>query len=228
MSSADSSDNKESPEISSGWLEMRLGITMIWRFRLIVGVGCLAALCAWSGPVSAQSLGDLARLEEARRKAIKAPVKVYTNDSLVQIPGETIPTPPGPAPIAPNPAPASVTDSSAKPPAGAPGATGATPETPATDALKTPEYWRKRIGDARDQRDRNKVYLEALQSRINGLWADFTARDDPAQRAVLLAERQRALNEQERLTKEQQELEKQIAAIEEEARRAGVPPGWLR
>jgi hypothetical protein len=36
------------------------------------------------------------------------------------------------------------------------------------------------------------------------------------------------LNELERLTKDQQDLDKRITAIEEEARRAGVPPGWLR
>jgi len=201
---------------------------MIWRIRLVVGISGLAALCAWSGTAHAQSLGDIARLEEARRKAIRADVKVYTNDSLVPIPGETIPTPPGPAPLAPNPMAASGAAAVANAPGGVPAAAEAVSDTPDAGPMKTPEYWRKRIGDARDQRDRNKVYLEALQSRINALWTDFTARDDPAQRALLVAERQRALNEVDRLTKEQQEIEKQIAAIEEEARRAGVPPGWLR
>ena len=33
-------------------------------------------------PVGAQSLADVARAEEARRKALKAPVKVYTNEDL--------------------------------------------------------------------------------------------------------------------------------------------------
>jgi hypothetical protein len=200
---------------------------MIWRCRLATAIGILTALCAGARPASAQSLGDLARQEEARRKAIKSPAKVYTNDSLVRIPGETIPTPPGTVPVMPRPA----TDGTAKPEADAPAAAAAppaTPATPAADPAKTPEYWRKRIGDARDQRDRNRLYLDALQSRINGLWADFTARDDPSQRALIATDRQRALNELDRLTKDQQELEKQIASIEEEARRAGVPPGWLR
>jgi len=197
---------------------------MTWRCRLVIGIGVMAAVCAGARPASGQSLGDLARQEEARRKAIKAPVKVYTNDSLVRIPGETIPTPPGPVPATPGPA----TDRPAKPEADAPTAIGTPPAKPEADPATTPAYWRKRIGDVRDQRDRNKVYLDALQSRINGLWADFTARDDPAQRALIAAERQRALNEQDRLTKEQRELEKQMASIEEEARRAGVPPGWLR
>jgi hypothetical protein len=191
-------------------------------YRLVIGIAVVGALCAGAAPASAQSLADIARQEEARRKAIKAPVKVYTNDNLVLIPGETIPTPPGPAMPRPS------NDPSVTPATDTPAAAGMTPATPVPDPAKTPEYWRQRMGDARDQRDRNKVYLDSLQSRINGLWADFTARDDPAQRAVIAADRQRALNELERLTKEQQALEKQMAAIEEEARRAGVPPGWLR
>ena len=198
-------------------------MTPCWR--LVIGIGVMAAICGGARPAPAQSLVEAARLEEARRKAVKAPVpvKTYTNDSLVTIPGETIPTPPGPVPATPKP----VTDPSAKPAADAP-ATGTAAVKPAVDPAKTPEYWRKRVGDIRDQLDRNKVYLDSLQSRINGLWTDFTARDDPAQRNLIFADRQRALNEQERLTKDQQELEKQLAAVEEEARRAGVPPGWLR
>jgi hypothetical protein len=197
---------------------------MTWRYRVMVGIGVVAALWAGAQWATAQSLADIARLEEARRKAVKTPVKQYTNDSLVHIPGEMIPTPPGPASAAPKTA----ADPSAPPTGDAQAAAGTAPATPAPDPAKTPEYWRKRLGDVRDQRDRNRVYLDALQSRINGLWADFTARDDPAQRAQIGAERQRALNELERLTKEQLDLEKRMTSIEEEARRAGVPPGWLR
>ena len=70
--------------------------------------------------------------------------------------------------------------------------------------------------------------MEAVQSRINALTTDFYARDDPYQRAQIGLERQKALAELERMKKDQEELEKQIADIEEEARRANVPPGWLR
>ncbi len=70
--------------------------------------------------------------------------------------------------------------------------------------------------------------LEALQSRINGLLADFTARDDPAQRSVIAENRQKALDELARLQKEQAALEKAIEDIHEEARRLRIPPGWLR
>ena len=82
--------------------------------------------------------------------------------------------------------------------------------------------------DARQQRDSNAITVDALQSQINALWADFTARDDPAQRALIGANRQKALDELDRCRAQQVQLDKAILDIEEEARRAGVPPGWLR
>lgn len=173
----------------------------------------LAALAA-----HAQSLGDLARREAERRKAVKVPAKVYTNENI--LPALPVTPPPDEA-AAPGAAAASTPAVQAeRPPTPA--------ERPPDDPRKTESYWRERITAARQQRDRNIVYMEALQSRINGLWADFTARDDPAQRAVIAAERQRALDELERLKQEQANLEKQILDIEDDARRSGVPPGWIR
>jgi hypothetical protein len=84
------------------------------------------------------------------------------------------------------------------------------------------------MADARLQRDRNAFLMEAVQSRINALTADFTAWDDPYQRARIGEDRQRAIAELGRMTQEQAAIEKQIADIEEEARRANVPAGWIR
>ena len=70
--------------------------------------------------------------------------------------------------------------------------------------------------------------MAALESRINSLTADWSARDDPAQRALLARDRQNAIAELERMKKEREAQEKAIKDIEEEARQAGVPPGWLR
>ena len=67
-----------------------------------------------------------------------------------------------------------------------------------------------------------------MQSRINALTTDFVNRDDPAQRAVIADDRQKAIAELERLARANVDGTKAIADIEEEARRAGVPPGWLR
>ena len=82
--------------------------------------------------------------------------------------------------------------------------------------------------ELRTQSERDQTYAEALQTRINSLTADFVNRDDPAQRGIIERDRQRAIAELERLTKAIAEGKKAIADLEEEARRAGAPPGWLR
>jgi len=81
---------------------------------------------------------------------------------------------------------------------------------------------------AQDQLDRSKMFLAALETRVNALNADFVNRDDPAQRAVVDRDRQRAMAEMDRVRKDIAQQTKAIADIEEEARRAGVPAGWLR
>jgi len=67
-----------------------------------------------------------------------------------------------------------------------------------------------------------------MQSRINGLTADFAARSDPAQRAVIDADRKRALSELDGLQKSIKDDQKALADLDEEARKASVPAGWLR
>lgn len=169
---------------------------------------------------SAQSLGDVARAEEERRKTVKSAGKVYTNDRLR--PDPTTPSQPVPLPspaAGATPAPA---DSSAK------AGDGATQAGPAQNGAKDEATWRGRIKAARESLDRSKVMADALQSRINGLNADFTARDDPAQRDVIASDLQRALAELERTKKDIDQQTKAIAQIQDEGRRAGVPAGWLR
>lgn len=101
-------------------------------------------------------------------------------------------------------------------------------EKDATDATKGQEYWHNRITAAREELRRNEAFAEALQSRINALSAEFAAKDDPYQRAQVADDRQKALAELDRLTAELDNNKKAIADIEEDARRAGVPAGWIR
>jgi hypothetical protein len=179
--------------------------------RMLTGVALAVALAATA---SAQTLGDLAKKEEARRKAIKSSGKVLTGDSIRSVPA------PAPSVTAPSP-----------PPAGAPGGTAsAATEKPKPEVDRKAQElaWRQRIQAARDALQRSQTFAEALQSRINGLTADFTSRDDPAQRAVVANDRQKALAELDRVKNDVAQQTKAIADIQEEARRAGVPPGWLR
>jgi hypothetical protein len=182
----------------------------------MLGVPALAA---------GQSLAEIARREEARRKALARPGKVYTNEDLKPDPTGPRPSPLPAAPAAPTPA---ASGSETQPTAGQTPAGGAATSESAQGEVRDEAYWRRRITEARAALERSQIFADALQSRINALTTDFVNRDDPAQRAQIELERQRAIAELERVKKEIAEHTQAIAAIEEEARKAGVPPGWLR
>ena len=168
---------------------------------------------------SAQTLGDIAKREESRRKQVKTPSKVYTNDDLRGDGGA-----PPPAPVAEAPSP-----NAAQPGAPAAGAQPKDADKAATeDPKKTEAYWKDRLAKARGDLDRAKTFADALQSRINALTTDFAARSDPAQRGQIGNDRQKALAELDRVKKEIEANTKAIADIQEEARKSGVPAGWVR
>jgi hypothetical protein len=64
--------------------------------------------------------------------------------------------------------------------------------------------------------------------KINAMTTDFVNRDDPAQKMAIERDRNKALAELDRLKKAILDDKKAITDFEEDARRAGVPPGWLR
>lgn len=179
-----------------------------------------AVILLTAAVASAQSLADVARQEEARRKAVAGAGKVYTNEALQPEP----PPSPGSVPAATPAAAAPAT----------PGADGAKPADPAAPgaaaggAAKTEAEWKKRIADERDALSRAQTFAEAIQTRINVLSADFVNVDDPAKREVVAADRTKALAELDRLKQEIQTRQKAVVSIQDEARKAGVPAGWVR
>ena len=185
---------------------------------------CLVVVLAVSGwaissyPVDAQVLGDVARQEEVRRKDIKAPAKVYTNKDLSSVPESSSGTL-----SAPGPAPAASSDT-----AKAADSTGSSTDTDAKDPKKSQAYWSGRRKDLQSKLDTDQTLADALQSRINALNTDFINRDDPVQRAGIDRDRQKATSELDRLKKSVADGKKALSDLDEEARKAGVPAGWLR
>lgn len=182
---------------------------------------------------SAQSLADVARAEAARRKAQgKTSAKTYTNGDLKKDgSGAPAPSPAGDAspPAAPAATGSAATASSSPAPDAA--STASKPEKPAPvspDPPKDEKYWRNRITEARTALQRSQAFVDALQSHINGLYAEFVAMGDPIQRAMIEKRRNEAIAEQDRVKADIVQQTKAIAAIEEEARRASAPSGWLR
>jgi hypothetical protein len=191
---------------------------------LIAGVMLTLAV-----PVCAQSLGELAKREQERRKAAPPAAKTYTNEDLkkITVPG-AVTAPTDPSAKADGKDAAKGTDA-AKGDAAKTGdaKAGDAADKPAT-AAKDEAAWRAQMAAAREDLRRGEAFRDALQSRINGLSADFSARDDPNQRAQIADERQKALAELARVNTDIGKAKQAIADIEEEARRANVPAGWIR
>jgi len=181
-----------------------------------VVIGCIVA--GGLLPVRAQSLGDIAKKEEERRQAIKQPAKVYTNKDLADVPPAT-----APATRAPDLPP-----SGAAPAASEPAKDASAPEGAGGSKPKDQAYWSGRKKALQEALERDSSFAEALQSRINALQTDFVNRDDPAQRAVIQTNLNKALADLDRQKKQITTDQKALADLDEEARRAGVPPGWLR
>jgi hypothetical protein len=196
-------------------------LRQLTSIRTVVRTGAFTVACAIVWPVflSAQQsppLAEVARKEAERRKGIKQAGKVITTKDLPE---------------------------SARKPAAGPGggSTSASPTAEAAPATeqkpgggeaqgeqKDEKYWRGRLTAAQEGLRRSQAFADALQSRINALTTDFVNRDDPYQRAKIGEDRQTALADLERVRGEIESFKKQLVDIEEEARRAGVPPGWLR
>jgi hypothetical protein len=192
----------------------------------------LALLMGSAGLAEAQAppLAEVAKAEESRRKSVQKSAKVYTNDDLR--PDFTRPAPPPAAEPAAAAAPTGPDDHGAAAQPAAPGAPQAGQAQPAQAAapaqVRDQAYWGGRISQARAQLERSRTFAQALQNRVDALWIDFVNRDNPVERGVIEQDRNKALQELERVGKDIEAQTKAVAAIEEEARRANVPPGWLR
>jgi hypothetical protein len=200
-----------------------------------IAAGILLCVLATTPGLSAQ-LGSVAKKEAERRKTAPSG-KVYTNDSLSPAPEPSS----APATSGSDAAPAassssdtdkSATDKSTTDKSAADTTDKAVPSKQVSadpaERKKEEAEWRERIKNEREALERAKSYADALQTKINSLNTDFVNRDDPVQRAAIAAERDKSLAEMDRLKKEIAEHTKKIAAIQQDARRAGAPPGWVR
>lgn len=98
----------------------------------------------------------------------------------------------------------------------------------AAEEIGDENTWRLKMSGARAILEQDQLLYEGMQSRVNALTTDFASRDDPAQRAEIERQRVRALDELDRLKKQIQKDTEAISDIQEDARKKGVPPGWIR
>ena len=161
------------------------------------------------------NLADLARREALRRQATLPAVRSLTNQDVANLPPRVAPTPPdSPAEVAAAPS------EPAAPPGDAP--------VPKTTETHDEAWWGTRLAAARGVVEHDQLLADALQSRINALTTDASARDDPAQRAQLYDQRNQAIAELEKMKTQIEADKSAVDDVQEDARKQGVPPGWVR
>ena len=169
---------------------------------------------------STVSLAEVARKEEARRKTAKKATRVITNANLgaheVDLPPRSMPSFAG----------SNATPSNTSP--GSPTIPGGKVEQAPAAGGKDQAFWQNRLKTAMDDLNRTQMFADSLQTKINSLRTDFVNRDNRVEREKIQQDLNASLAELERLSKEVNDKRKAISAVEEEARKAGVPPGWLR
>lgn len=189
--------------------------------RVIAITVTLAVACpavAFAQVSSTVPLAEVVRKEEERRKTAKKATRVITNSNLganeVNLPPKAMPSFAGSSNTTPS-------NTSPTIPGGQ-----APPADPA--AKKDQSFWQGRIAAAREDLNRTNMFADSIQTKINSLRTDFVNRDNRVEREKIQQDLNTALAELERLKKEIDQKQKAITAIEDEARRAGVPAGWLR
>ena len=166
--------------------------------------------------------GTVAGRRRAERRSTpengQGEAKVYTNEDLVRRDGSA-----PPAAVAAAPAGATAPEKGAADPRNAAaGKPGAAPDGKG-------EHMEETHDSAQQSLNRNKVLQAALEARVNALNTDFVNTDDPIQRNAIVQENLKAaMAELERMKAEVAAGTKAITDIQEEARKANVPPGWLR
>jgi hypothetical protein len=182
-----------------------------WQAPVVV-----VALLTWLNSTPA-SFAEAAQREALRRQLMPKTTRQLSN---LNLPASAIVTEESLA--------AAKTDASSAPaktddPAAAGAATGAS-----ASGSHDENWWRDRMASARKDLDDHQRLAGALQSQIAALTTDFVNRDDPAQRARIQNDRQKAMDSLASMQKQIEADQKAITAVQDDARRANVPPGWVR
>jgi hypothetical protein len=187
----------------------------------------------------ARSLAEVARAKRAASPASKtaspapepSPGRVFTNEDLPAQPSPPAIASPGPAgtgrgtvtklpPTAVVPPPRSSSESES----------GASEGAGSRSAAEQEEGWRGRATALRDAISNAEKSIPEIEDRIAGLRNDRSPTNlmDPNREQTRQAEIAKAQAQLEAMKSGLETSRQALAALEEEARRKGIPSGWLR
>ncbi len=151
-------------------------------------------------------LVELSKKEKQRRKKEKA-VKVITNEDLGKAPSPSV----------------SISGARYSP----------SPEEGIGKAVKSPrkkdrKWWVSRKKKLEEKIASLKRKIEELQKKVNTLTTGFLIEQRPIAHQRLKDELEKTKGALERAKKDLEKARKELDKLYEEARKAGIPPGWLR
>jgi hypothetical protein len=198
----------------SNQASLRLGIAAL-AFALFAALAPRVAHAQSQNPPAdqqaqpaADSAADAARKAKAEKP--KSAKKVYTDDDMPSLRGGGL----------------SVVGEKASEPSTDAGKSGAKPAAAAPKNAKDEAYWRGRAQKIREQMNAVDQQIATLRDEMKkGGNAGFDAQTGRNQNVVFFEDRSAKLRS---LEKKRDDLQKQMDELEEEARRADVPIGWLR
>jgi hypothetical protein len=144
------------------------------------------------------SLADAARREAVRREIVGQSVAAYTNATLAAVPESA--------------------DVGREAPAA---------PVPSSEELNE-ATWRRRVRELVEAIEQNRLLISEAEAHLALFESQAVSRDDPAQQALLRQQAREARESLSGLARKVEAGERALAALLDEARRLGVPPGWLR
>jgi hypothetical protein len=196
-----------------------------------LGLVCvaLASLLAGTTVVRAQSLGEVAKKEQEKQerkkkeKSGKPPAKVYTEEDLKKAresEAGAVTVLPENGNVESGSASSSSDDDEAVSGEG----------RPAGGKRRTETYWRGRATRARDAVNEADAKVKDLEARVTAIRNDLNPvnTQDPNRLQTRDRELREAIDALEAARQGADAARKALSDLEEEARRAGALPGWLR
>ncbi len=196
----------------------------------------LALVCI---QLQAQSLDELAKKERERQARLKKDAaKVFTNEDLSRFKDAPVTIP---AQLGTPSESAAGAGKEEKPEAEAAGrerptspeAKGQEPEKSDEDKVtdlkgRDEAYWRSTLGEARLRVKSLSDEAKVLELRLNDLYNRFYRENSPVTRERIQVEIQKTLYQIDRNKQELAQARRSLEDLEQEARKSGALPGWLR